>query len=75
MRLAHLHGVSRRRSYVVTTQRDQQPKAAPDLVNRQFTATGINQLWVANMTYVPGFLYLAVVMDVYSCKVVGCAFG
>ena len=50
----------------------------PDLVKRQFTATGINQLWVADMTYVPtwvGFLYLAVVVDVYSRKVVGWAFG
>ena len=78
MRLAKLQGVSRRRGYVVTTQRDRQAKAAPDLVKRQFTATSINQLWVADMTYVPtwvGFLYLAVVVDVYSRKVVGWAFG
>ena len=76
MKLASLQGVSRRRGYVVTTQRDRQAKAAPDLVKRQFTATGINQLWVADMTYVPtwvGFLYLAVVVDVYSRKVVGWA--
>jgi len=47
-------------------------------VNRKFVATGINQLWVADMTYIPtwaGFLYLAVVTDVYSRKVVGWAFG
>ena len=78
MKLASLQGVSRRRGYVVTTQRDRQAKAAPDLVKRQFTATDINQLWVADMTYVPtwvGFLYLAVVVDVYSRKVVGWAFG
>ncbi len=78
MKLAHLRGVSRRRGYVVTTQRDRHAKAAPDLVKRQFTASGINQLWVADMTYVPtwaGFLYLAVVVDVYSRKVVGWAFG
>jgi putative transposase len=78
MKLANLQGVSRRRGYVVTTQRDRYAKAAPDLVKRQFTATGINQLWVADMTYVPtwaGFLYLAVVVDVYSRKVVGWAFG
>ena len=78
MKLASLQGVSRRRGYVVTTQRDRQAKAAPDLVKRQFTATHINQLWVADMTYVPtwvGFLYLAVVVDVYSRKVVGWAFG
>jgi len=78
MRVARLRGVSRRRGFVVTTQRDRLAKAAPDLVRRQFKATGINQLWVADMTYVPtwaGFLYLAVVVDVYSRKVVGWAFG
>jgi putative transposase len=78
MRLAHLQGVSRRRGWVVTTQRDKTHKVAPDLVNRQFTATRLNQLWVADMTYVPtwaGFIYLAVVIDVYSRKVVGWAFG
>ena len=78
MRRAHIRGVSRRRGYVVTTTRDKRQKPAPDLVKRQFVATDINQLWVADMTYVPtwaGFLYLAVVTDVYSRKVVGWAFG
>ena len=77
MRVARIQGVSRRRRYVVTTQRNRSAKAAPDLVKRQFHATGINQLWVADMTYVPtwaGVLYLAVVIDVYSRKVVGWAF-
>lgn len=78
MKLTHIRGVSRRRGYVVTTQRDRHARTAPDLVKRQFTATGINQLWVADLTYVPtwvGFLYLAVVVDVYRRKVVGWAFG
>jgi len=78
MRQAHLRGVSRRRGYVVTTIRDQRQRPTPDLVNREFVATGINQLWVADMTYIPtwsGFLYLAVVVDVFSRKVVGWAFG
>jgi len=78
MREAHLQGVSRRRGYTVTTQRNSKERPAPDLVKRQFVATGINQLWVADMTYIPtwaGFLYLAVVTDVYSRKVVGWAFG
>jgi putative transposase len=69
MREAHLYGVSRRRGYTVTTQRNSQERPAPDLVKRQFVATDINQLWVADMTYIPtwaGFLYLAVVTDVYS---------
>jgi len=75
---AHIKGVSRRRSYVVTTTRDKTAKAAPDLVKRQFTATDVNQLWVADMTYIPtwqGFLYLAAVTDVFSRKVVGWQFG
>ena len=78
MRLAHIRGVSRRRAYVVTTTCDKRQRPAPDLVKRQFVATQVNQLWVADMTYVPtwsGFLYLAVVTDVYSRKVVGWAFG
>ncbi len=78
MRLACIQGISRRRKYVVTTVRDKAARAAPDLVNRQFVATGINQLWVADMTYIPtnaGFIYLAVVIDACSRKVVGWAFG
>jgi putative transposase len=73
MRTAHIQGVSRRRGYVVTTTPNKRQRNAPDLVKRQFLATDINQLWVADMTYVPtwaGFLYLAVVTDVYSRKVV-----
>jgi putative transposase len=78
MRANGLRGVSRRRAWCVTTQRDKRQRPAPDLVQREFTATAINQLWVADMTYIPtwaGFVYLAVVLDVYSRKVVGWAFG
>jgi putative transposase len=78
MRHGAMRGVSRRRGYVRTTQSDAEHDKAPDLVKRAFTATGINQLWVADMTYIPtwaGFLYLAVVIDVYSRKVVGWSFG
>lgn len=78
MRANGLRGVSRRRGWCVTTKRDKEQRPAPDLVQREFTATGINQLWVADTTYIPtraGFVYLAVVLDVYSRKVVGWAFG
>ncbi len=78
MRQARMRGVSRRRSFVVTTRRDPRLRPAPDLVKRQFVAGDINRLWVADMTYIPtwtGFLYLAMVIDVYSRKVVGWAFG
>ena len=74
MKLAGLEGVSRRRKYKSTRDKDARP--APDLVDRNFVATAANQLWVADITYVPtwsGFLYLAVVLDVYSRRVVGWA--
>ena len=78
MRVAGLRGVSRRRGFVVTTQRDREQRPAPDLVNRKFVADGPNQLWVADMTYVPtwaGFIFLAIVLDVWSRRVVGWAIG
>jgi putative transposase len=78
MRGMRIQGVSRRRAWCVTTERDKRQRAAPDLVKREFVAKDMNQLWVADMTYVPtweGFLYLAVVTDVFSRKVVGWAFG
>lgn len=75
MRRAHLAGVSRRRG-VRTTRRGPEAHAAADLVQRDFTAHAANQLWVADITYVPtweGFLYLAVVLDAWSRRVVGWA--
>ena len=78
MRANQIAGVSRRRAWCITTERNKRQRPAPDLVNRQFVATEINQLWVADMTYIPtwaGFLYLAIVVDVYSRKVVGWTFG
>jgi putative transposase len=76
MRSAGLVGASHRRGGPVTTRRDQTTRSAPDLVERNFTASGLNQLWVADITFIPtatGFLYLAVVLDVWSRKVVGWA--
>jgi putative transposase len=75
MRRAGLRGVSRRR-FVTTTLRDDRVRPAPDLVERRFEAQAPNQLWVADITYVPtwaGFLYLAIVLDVFSRKIVGWA--
>lgn len=75
MRLGGLVGVSRRRG-VRTTRRGPEEHAAADLVQRDFTATAPDQLWVADITYVPtwaGFLYLAVVLDAWSRRVVGWA--
>jgi putative transposase len=75
MRESGLMGVSRRRSFR-TTRRDPAARPAPDLVDRKFIATEPNQLWVADITYIPtlaGFLFLAVVLDVWSRKIVGWA--
>src|SRR5262249_30294016 len=60
----------------ITTRRDHDAGPAPDLVDRNFTAAGPDRLWVADITYVPtwaGFLYLAVVLDAWSRRVVGWA--
>jgi putative transposase len=77
MRRAQLRGVSRR-GFVVTTERNPRQRPAPDLVNRRFVADAPNRLWVADMTYVPtwsGFIYLAIVLDVWSRRVVGWSIG
>ncbi len=74
MRLHGLRGVCRRRYSVVTTKRASGQYGAPDLVKRNFSAQAPNTLWVADATYVPtqaGFIYLAVVLDVWSRRVVG----
>ena len=74
MRAPSLVGASRRRAGVTTTRRERDARPAPDLVDRNFTASRPNQLWVADITFVPtatGFLYLAVVLDAWSRKIVG----
>lgn len=75
MKLQGLEGVSRR-SKRGTTRRAEDVRPAPDLVERSFVAEGPDQLWVADITYIPtwaGFLYLAVVLDAWSRRVVGWA--
>lgn len=73
MRGAGLAGISRRKG-TRTTVRDARARAAADLVERNFTADAPDRLWVADITYIPtwaGFLYLAVVLDVFSRRVIG----
>lgn len=75
MRERQSQGASRRKSFV-TTVRDRDARPAPDLVERDFTADAPNRLWVSDITYVPtlsGFLFVAIVLDVFSRRVVGWA--
>ncbi len=73
MQDAGLQGVSRRKKRR-TTQRDTDAHPPVDLVNRDFTASGPDRLWVADITCVPtweGTLFLAVVVDAWQRAVVG----
>ena len=75
MRRKGLVGASRRR-WVSTTQRDEHTRPAPDLVSRNFSVDQPDRLYVADITYVPtwaGFLFLAVVMDACTRRIVGWA--
>lgn len=63
-----------RRIYRVTTNSKHSYPIAPNLVNRHFEASGPNQLWASDITYIPtgeGWLYLAVVLDLFSRRVIG----
>jgi putative transposase len=75
MRQAGLRGCMRgqRRG---TTRRNERVAPAEDLVKRDFAATQMDKVWVADITYVAtgeGFLYLAFILDVYSRRIVGWA--
>jgi putative transposase len=73
MRAAGLRGVQATR-YVCTTHSDANARVALDRVERHFVADGPDRLWVADITYIPtwsGFVYLAMVLDVWSRRIVG----
>ena len=74
-----IQGVTRRRHRTAPWLRESRAaRRAPDLVKRDFSADGPNQLWVADFTYIrtwDGWLYLAVVLDVWSRRIVGWAMG
>jgi putative transposase len=74
MRVAGIEGVSRRRRKVRTTRSDPSAPRPADLVERDFTATRPNDLWVTDLTYVPtwsGFAYVCFIVDAYSRMIVG----
>ena len=73
MRAMGVKGVTRGRAWIVTPRADATDRPA-DLVDRQFTATRPNQLWVSDFTYVAtwrGFVYVALVIDVFARRIVG----
>jgi len=73
-----LRGVKRGGYQVTTTTSDPEAHRPQDLVDRNFSASGPNRLWVADITYVwtwEGFAYTAFVTDVYSRKIVGWRVG
>jgi len=74
MRALGLRGTSRGRAWTITTQADSASRRPADLVDRQFTTTRPNQLWIADFTYVAtwrGFVYVAFVIDTFARRIVG----
>jgi len=68
----------RRRRFVITTKSKLGHKAAPNILNREFSAIAPNKAWVGDVTFIPtrkGWLYLSVLLDFYSRKVVGWSMG
>lgn len=77
MQLTGIYSV-RKRAYRVTTNSCHSHPIAPNLLQRQFSFDHLNQAWVGDITYIPtgeGWLYLAVVKDLCSRKIVGYAFS
>jgi len=74
MKAMGLAGAVRGRAWTTTTQSLPAAERPADLVDRHFTATRPNQLWVADFTYVAtwrGFVYVAFVIDVFARRLVG----
>ena len=66
-----------KRKYVTTTNSKHNNQIYPNLI-KNFLTTGINQVWCSDITYISilfGFVYLAVIIDIYSRKIVGYAIG
>ena len=66
----------RTRKYKVTTDSNHTLAVAPNLLDRDFSATAPNQKWAGDITYIwtsEGWLYLAVILDLYSRRIIGWA--
>lgn len=78
MQVAGIRAKTTRKFRGTTTDSNHPHPVAENLVNRQFTPSGKNQIWAADITYIPtdeGWLYLAAVEDLYSRKIVGWSMG
>lgn len=76
MQLHQLRARTRKKRRPVTTQREAGARPAPNLLNQEFSATVPNQKWVSDITYIEtaeGWLYLAVILDLFSRRIVGWA--
>jgi putative transposase len=76
MRREGIHPPKRHRRYPVTTQRQPGVLPAPNRLNQDFSATTANTKWVSDFTYIDtadGWLYLAIILDLFSRKVIGWA--
>lgn len=77
MKKLHIHSI-RKTAYKATTNSNHTNPVAPNLLQRQFTFSEINKAWVGDITYIrtdEGWLYLAMVKDLCSKKIVGYAFS
>lgn len=66
--------VSQRRAYKVTTKRNHSDSVADNLLNQNFNPVAANEIWAGDITYLKtaeGWMYLAIVMDLYSRRIVG----
>jgi len=74
----HQLGARRRKGYRVTTKSNHAHPVAENLLQRRFTTNAANRVWVSDITYIPtaeGWMYLCVVLDLHSRRVVGWSMG